>query len=118
MNKSETIAVPGPKSRRQFLKSSGHMIAASTLASLIGSRSYAAGNSTIKLALVGCGGRGTGAVADALSAKGGPVKLHAMADLFEPRLKSSLENLEKGFKEKIDVPRERQFIGFDGYKKR
>ncbi|MHC4430775.1 MAG: Gfo/Idh/MocA family protein, partial [Planctomycetota bacterium] len=45
------------------------------------------------------------------------VKLHAMADLFEPRLKSSLENLTKGFKDKIDVPRERQFVGFDGYRK-
>ena len=117
MSKSETNTSPGSKSRRQFLKSSGRLVATSALAGVIGSRSYAAGNSTIKLALVGCGGRGTGAVADALSATGGPVKLHAMADLFEPRLKSSLENLEKGFKEKIDVPRERQFIGFDGYKK-
>ncbi|UCD58754.1 MAG: gfo/Idh/MocA family oxidoreductase, partial [Candidatus Hydrogenedentota bacterium] len=117
MSRSKTNADPTPKSRRQFLKSSGRFVTASALAGLIGQRSYAAGNSTIKLALVGCGGRGTGAVADALSAKGGPVKLHAMADLFEPRLKSSLENLTKGFKDKIDVPRERQFVGFDGYRK-
>ncbi|MEA3225217.1 MAG: Gfo/Idh/MocA family oxidoreductase, partial [Planctomycetota bacterium] len=117
MSKSETKADSASKSRRQFLKSSGHFVAASALASVIGSRSYAAGNSTIKLALVGCGGRGTGAVADALSATGGPVKLYAMADLFEPRLQSSSNNLKKGFADKMDVPPERRFVGFDGYKK-
>ncbi len=117
MSRSTTNAGPESKSRRQFLKSSGHLVAASALTSLIGSRSYAGGSSTIKLALVGCGGRGTGAVADALSATGGPVRLCAMADLFEPRLQSSLKNLTKGFKDKIDVPPERRFVGFDGYKK-
>ena len=117
MSRSMTNTNPGSKSRRAFLKSSGHLVAASALAGVIGRRSYAAGNSTIKLALVGCGGRGTGAVADALSATGGPVKLHAMADLFEPRLQNSLANLTRDFKDKIDVPGERQFIGFDGYKK-
>ena len=85
MSRSKTNTGAAGKSRRQFLKSSGRFVAASALTSLIGRRSYAAGNSTIKLALVGCGGRGTGAVVDALSAKGGPVKLCAMADLFEPR---------------------------------
>ena len=105
------------KTRRQFLKSSGYLVAASALTGLIGSRSYAAGSSMIKLALVGCGGRGTGAVADALSAKGGPVKLYAMADLFRPRLERSFNNLAKNFKDKMDVPNERQFIGFDSYKK-
>jgi predicted dehydrogenase len=67
--------------------------------------------------LVGSGGRGTGAVADALSTTGGPVKLYAMADLFERRLQSSLKNLTRDFSDKIDVPPERQFLGFDGYKK-
>ncbi|MBL7189872.1 MAG: Gfo/Idh/MocA family oxidoreductase, partial [Phycisphaerae bacterium] len=117
MSKSETKAGAASKSRRQFLKSSGHLVAASALAGVIGPRCYAAGNSTIKLALVGCGGRGTGAVADALSATGGPVKLYAMADLFEPRLQSSIKNLTRDFQDKIDVPPERRFVGFDGYKK-
>jgi len=117
MSGSTTNTGAAAKSRRHFLKSSGHFVAASALTGLIGRRSYAAGNSTIKLALVGCGGRGTGAVVDALSAKGGPVKLCAMADLFEKRLQSSLDNLTKGFKDKIDVPPERRFIGFDAYKK-
>ena len=56
-------------------------------------RCHAAEDSTIKLALVGCGGRGTGAVGNALSTTGGPVKLVAMADLFEPRLAGSFKQL-------------------------
>ena len=117
MSTSNPNASTGSKSRRDFLKFSGRLAAASTLAGVAANRCHAAENSTIKLALVGCGGRGTGAVADAFSTKGGPVKLHAMADLFENRLKNSLSNLTKNYKDKVDVPSERQFIGFDGYKK-
>ncbi len=117
MSTSNPNASTGPKSRRDFLKFSGRIAAASALAGVATNRCYSVGKSTIKLALVGCGGRGTGAVADAFSTKGGPVKLYAMADLFENRLKSSLSNLTKNHKDKIDVPPERQFIGFDGYKK-
>ena len=108
---------PCRASRRQFLTQSSRVVAGSVLAGIALPRLYAAGNNTIRLALVGCGGRGTGAVADALAAKGGPVKLYAMADLFEPRLKSSHANLIRGHKDKIDVPPERQFVGFDAYKK-
>ena len=85
-------------------------------------------NETIKIALVGCGSRGTGAAAQALQTKE-PVKLWAMADLFEDRLESSLANLIKGqaadydrdanssLKDRIDVPPERRFVGFDAYQK-
>jgi len=110
-------AVSNEPSRRQFLKQSGRLLAGSVVAGVALPRIYAAQDHTIRLALVGCGGRGTGAVADALSATGGPVKLYAMADLFEPRLQSSLSNLKKDFADKVDVPPERQFIGFDAYKK-
>ena len=90
--------------------------------------SVSGGNDTIKIALVGCGSRGTGAAAQALQTKG-PVKLWAMADLFEDRLESSLANLVKGqaadydrdanqsLKDRIDVPPERRFVGFDAYQK-
>ena len=103
-------------SRRDFLKFSGHLAAASTLAG-IPPRIYAGENNTIKLALVGCGGRGAGAIADAFSTTGGPVKLHTMADLFKSRLDGSLKNLKEGFADKVDVPPQRQFVGFDAYKK-
>jgi len=104
-------------SRRDFLKRSGAAAAATALAGVAVPHVHAAQDSTIKLALVGCGGRGTGAVGNALAATGGPVKLVAMADLFEHRLKGSHNRLTASFKDKIDVPAERQFIGFDAYKK-
>lgn len=92
-------------------------LAGTALAAAAVPRCHAAEDSTIKLALVGCGGRGTGAIANAFSATGGPVRLVAMADLFEGRLKGSLGNLTKRAADKVDVPPERQFIGFDAYRK-
>jgi predicted dehydrogenase len=117
MSASNRSIRSGSKSRREFLKLSGGVAAASALAGVAIPHCHAAENNTIKLALIGCGGRGTGAVADAFSATGGPVKLHAMADLFEDRLKASLNNLQKGFPDKVDVTPERSFVGFDAYKK-
>jgi predicted dehydrogenase len=104
------------KSRREFLKQTGRLAAASALAGVAVPRCHAAEDSTIKLALVGCGGRGTGAVADAFSTTGGPVKLVAMGDLFENRLRGSLAGLTERFPDKVDVPPERRFVGFDAYK--
>lgn len=103
--------------RRDFLKQSGGVLAGAALASAISARSYAAEDNTIKVALVGCGGRGTGAAANALATTSGPTKLVAMADVFDSRLKSSLNSLTKQFPEQVDVPPERQFDGLDGYKK-
>jgi predicted dehydrogenase len=79
-------------------------------------RAYAAGDETINLALVGCGGRGSGAADQALSSVCGPTKLVAMADVFESNLDGSLKGIQDKHKEKVDVPKDRQFIGFDGYK--
>ncbi|MGB2820606.1 MAG: Gfo/Idh/MocA family oxidoreductase [Phycisphaerae bacterium] len=104
-------------SRRSFLKSTGSIAVGVPLAARLAARAYAAGDSTIRLALIGCGGRGSGAVANALRSPGGPVKLVAMADLFEPRLQQSLGHLSKAFKDMVDVPPERRFIGFDAYRK-
>ena len=104
-----------PSSRRQFLKTSGTVLAGSALLSAISARSYAAEDNTIQVALVGCGGRGTGAVANALSTKG-PTKLWAMADVFDNRLDSSLQSISKQFEKQVDVPKDRQFVGMDGYR--
>ena len=106
----------GLNSRRDFLKQTGGVVAASAMVGAIAARSYAAGDETIKLALVGCGGRGTGAARQALSTKG-PTKLVAMADVFENRLKGSLGHVKRNFKDKADVPAELCFLGFDAYKK-
>ncbi len=103
-------------SRRDFLKQSTGAIAGASLASAIAARANAAEQNTIKVALIGCGGRGTGAAANAL-ATAGPTQMVAMADVFESRLTSSLKNLSKQFDKQIKVPQERQFIGMDAYRK-
>ncbi len=104
-------------SRRDFIKTTGTFTAASALAGIALPHVHAAENSTIQVALVGCGGRGTGAASNALSVKNGPTKLVAMADVFPDRLKSSLEGLKGPHAANMDVPEDRQFTGFDAYKK-
>jgi predicted dehydrogenase len=104
------------KSRREFLKNTGRIAAASTLAAAF-PRLYAAENNTIKIALVGCGGRGTGAASNALSVKNGPIKLVAMADVFQDRLDRSYKNLTQRHPQQVDVPKDCRFVGFDAYKK-
>ncbi len=113
---STQLADSSRTTRRDFLKTSGTALAAAALTGAIARPGYAAENNTIKLALIGCGGRGTGATAQALSTRG-PVKLWAMADVFEHRLQSSLASLKEGHEKQLDVPPERQFIGLDGFKK-
>lgn len=103
-----------PASRREFLKNTSRLAAASALAGIAIPYVHAAGSDIIKVALIGCGGRGTGAAANALSTKSGPIKLVAMADVFERKLQRSYESLMKDYAPQVDVPQERRFIGFDG----
>jgi predicted dehydrogenase len=104
-------------SRREFLKNTGRVAAASALAATMVPNVHAAENNTIQVALIGCGGRGTGAAANALAVKNGPIKLVALADVFPDRIKASYKNLSKEFAAQVDVPEERRFIGFDAYQK-
>ena len=114
MNESNALIT----SRREFLAHTGKIIAASALAGVAIPRVHAAGSDTVQLALVGCGGRGTGAAANALSTiKQGPITLSAMADVFDNRLKDSYGNLKNNFKDLVDVPGDKQFLGFDAYQK-
>ena len=110
----------GGTSRRSFLKqTTGVAMGGPMLASALASRAHAAADDTLRVALVGCGGRGTGAAQQALSTAG-PVKLVAMADAFRDRLDGSLAQIEKRMGDKqdrVDVPEERRFTGFDAYKK-
>jgi len=122
-------------SRRDFIKTTGQFAAVSALAGIALPQVHAAGNDAIQLALIGCGGRGSGAVANAMSAgglvlgdnsgteraqgsgAGGPIKLVAMADLRQDRLDQSHESLKEALGDQVDVPNDRRFLGFDGYKK-
>ena len=103
-------------SRREFLKRTTGALAGVSLASAIAVRANVTEENMIKIALIGCGGRGTGAAANALSTKG-PTQMVAMADVFEHRLASSLKNLSKQFAKQLDIPQDRQFLGFDAYQK-
>ncbi|HET7873336.1 MAG TPA: twin-arginine translocation signal domain-containing protein, partial [Terriglobales bacterium] len=102
--------------RREFLKTSGAAVTGAALAGAVARPGYAGEYNTVKIALVGCGGRGTGAAAQALSTRG-PTKLWAMADVFPHRLQGSLGNIKQGHESQMEVPAERQFIGMDAYKK-
>ncbi len=108
------------KSRREFVKQSS-MIAGSLLAAPLLSRAnfFSGSDDTIKIALIGCGGRGTGAATQALSTKQN-LKLVAMADAFKDRLDGAYKELTSGENfdaKKVDVPEDRKFVGFDAYQK-
>jgi predicted dehydrogenase len=108
----------GDCSRRQFLRA-GTVSAFSTAGGLsIARMAHAAGSNLIRLAFIGCGGRGGGAVSQALSTSG-PVRLVAMADVFADRIEQSLKYLMRidAIRPRIDVPPERRFVGFDAYQK-
>ena len=110
-------STPKSLSRREFLKDTGKItVAASALSAGFIPNVYAAENNTIQVALVGCGGRGAGAASNAMSVKNGPIKLVALADVFEERIKRTYDNLKEIHPEQVDVPQERKFIGFDAYK--
>ncbi len=103
--------------RRQFLKHSGVAAAGATVLGSSLPAVHAAEDNTIRLALIGCGGRGTGAVANALKTSDqGPIKLYAAADLHENRMEGSIKALTKKFGDQIDVAPERRFLGFDSHK--
>ncbi|MFM7290843.1 MAG: hypothetical protein ACKO6B_06390, partial [Planctomycetia bacterium] len=114
-----------PTTRRQFLGAGGRtaaVVAATSLSgTLLSGRSiphvHAAGTDEIRVALIGCGGRGGGAAVDALSVPGAPIKVVAMADVFRDRADIVKRSLGEQFKERVDVPDERIFVGFDAYKK-
>lgn len=104
----------GDLTRREFVRTTAAVASAGVL---IGPTwAYARGDDTIRLGFIGCGGRGTGAAGQALSADTG-VELVAMGDVFEDRLSSSHEHLQSKFGDRVQVPTERRFIGFDAYRK-
>src|SRR5439155_183638 len=116
---NENVQVRKLASRRTFLKSSAAVVAAgAATASLpLAAAVYAAGSDLLRIGLIGCGGRGTGAAGQALHADKN-VKLVAMADAFADRLQKSLATIQGDpeLASKIDVPDERRFVGFNAYK--
>lgn len=111
--------LPADKSRREFLKNTGKIAAATTLVSSAAAPVHAAEDNTIRIAIIGCGGRGTGATINSLSVDNGPIQLIAMADVFENNLANSYAAVSRNpaLASKVDVPEDRRFVGFDAYKK-
>jgi len=95
------------------------VLAASALAGVSLPAVHAGGTETLDVALIGCGGRGTGAAQNALATTSGPIRLTAMADVFSDRLASSFKSLQREVKEedRLQVKDEQKFLGFDAYKK-
>jgi len=125
--------MPAPKTRREFLHEASGLTAAALFAApalsekALPTRSVGApkpafasvhpgGSDTIQVALVGCGGRGSGAAQNALAAKHGPLRVVAMADVFEDRLRASHDSLTQLNSPDFDVTPDRRFIGFDAYR--
>jgi len=103
-------------SRRDFLRTTTAAVVGGTLASTVRvPGAFAAGSDEIRVGVIGCGGRGTGAAENVLNAADG-VRLVAMGDLFPDRLQESVKNLTK-FGERSAVPQDRQFTGFDAFEK-
>ena len=104
-------------SRREFLKASSLTVAGAALAVGTGvvRIAHGAGNDQIRVAVIGCGGRGSGAAANCLEADPA-VKIVAIADAFQDRIDSSLNMLKDKFGDRVDVPKERQFTGLEAYK--
>jgi predicted dehydrogenase len=100
--------------RRQFV----HTATAATAALAVHHATAQDSGSRLRIGLIGCGGRGTGAAAQALAADSN-VTLHAMGDAFADRLEGSLETIRKqaDVADKVDVPEERRFTGFDAYQR-
>ncbi len=104
--------------RRSFLKQTAAISGGLLINPLtINQSAFAAGSDVIKIGLVGCGGRGTGAAAQALQA-GSNIKLVAMADVFEDQITQSFKHLKNmdEIKDQIDVSDDMKFTGFEGYK--
>ncbi len=104
------------QNRRTFLKQSAALAGTALLTDAARARDRAMGDRELKVALIGCGGRGTGAAAQALRTEG-PVKLVAMADAFSDRLENSLNSIREAVGDRVDVPESRRFVGFDAYEK-
>lgn len=106
-------------SRRGFLHSSASVAAGGVLASQIGFPAVTSGagkTQTLKIGLIGCGSRGAGAALNALKADNN-IELSVMGDVFKNNLESSLGLLQKEIPEKVKVPANQQFVGFDAYQK-
>ena len=104
-----------PASRRRFLKDSSAVVVGGTLATTWATPAHSAGSDILKVGLIGCGGRGSGAAVNAMRAEPN-VQLTAMADAFPDRVEHSSKVLQRQLGKQFAVTPEATFHGFDAYK--
>jgi predicted dehydrogenase len=120
MNDKTNQAGTGKAPRRDSVDKLAAGVAGAGVAGSLGVArgAHAQGSDVIRIALIGCGGRGTGAAVNALSNKANPnVKLVAMADAFRSRLDNSFRAIQERCQGRVDVPEDQKFIDLDGYQK-
>ncbi len=107
-----------PSSRRDFLKTTSAAAAAGTAAFSFLPNAYAAAGAAIKVGVIGCGGRGTGAAENIAEAAGSTynIKIHALGDVFEDRANNCHDSLKGRLGDKFAVDKDRVFHGFDAFK--
>ena len=103
-------------SRRKFIRNTSAAAAAASVLTVEQS-AWAAGSDEIKVGLIGCGGRGSGAANQALSTPQEGVTLHAVGDAFKEKADAALSNLRTKHADKVNVPEERTYAGLDAYEK-
>lgn len=113
-----TLSESGIRNRREFIKTTGAVVIGSTIGLnlVLPKTTFAQSKDVLKVGLVGCGGRGTGAASQAIKADPNVI-LWAMADAFEDRLDQSFDILLKAHPDKVKVAKENKFVGFDAYKR-
>ena len=115
MNKDQ--AIPQPSSRRDFLRHTTTLVAGATVAPVAIPRAvHAAGSDVLKVGLIGCGGRGSGAAVNAMNA-GEDVRLVAIGDVFADKAQASRERLKKAKPDQVMVDDDHVFDDFDAYQK-
>ena len=117
MNRPSPAENTNTGSRREFIKKSSILVAGGAVGSNlnVARSAHALGSDTIRIGLIGCGKRGTGAANEAMKTQGGEIQLVTMADAFSNKLKASLRGIKGEHPQKVEVPPERQFVGFDAY---
>ncbi len=114
MKNAERKPLPG-QDRRRFLEKSLLFTSGSIGMLSVARAAHGAGSETLKLGLIGCGGRGAGAVSDAFQADPGTI-LVAMTDVFEDRLQTARKLLKEKYPKQVQVDEDHCFVGFDGYR--
>ena len=115
MNPKPATTTPPALQRRDFLRLTGSAAAATALGLNVQPARAVGSDNVLKIGLIGCGGRGSGAAAQALTADGHSV-LHAIGDVFADRIEGSLRSLTPNFEGRIDVDDSRKFVGLDAYR--